>query len=287
MKILHFSDIHAGLFPNGVTWLFDKRALGTATQHIRRKHKQDFSTLTRLADHITNIRPDLIVYTGDLTATAQPGEFKLALQLLKPSVANSHVPVIAIPGNHDAYVNRQDALQARQDAIASLNTFDCPKDMQDASRNLDTLPCNAPLRRIVHGSIAFHILDAAHPMPPWMSGGKTSQTQIDALEQQLKQTKSNDRLNILVSHFPIFMKNGNRLNWRRRIDCDQRLRALADDKLVDMLLCGHIHTPFTFAHEQFTQVCPGSITLHHHFAVIDINEKTQHVQTSLLDVNIL
>lgn len=75
MKIFHFSDIHAG-----------------SKKHFRQEK------LLHIIDEINNGGFDLAIFTGDATNEGQRHEYELAGKLLK----KIKVPLISIPGNHDA-----------------------------------------------------------------------------------------------------------------------------------------------------------------------------------------
>ena len=80
VKIIHFSDPHAG--GRAEDWLayFDKRWVGVFNYRFRRRFKHDLSCLQRAVDYILDTRPDVAVCTGDLTSTGQPGEFEKVLE---------------------------------------------------------------------------------------------------------------------------------------------------------------------------------------------------------------
>ena len=65
---------------------------------------------------------------------------------------------------------------------------------------------------------------------------------------------------------------GGGLGWRRKINIENDLRKWAEDKLFDVLLCGHLHRPFIWRHGGWAQVCAGAMTITRHVAVVDINE---------------
>ena len=273
MRILHFSDLHCGTPPRGLAWLTDKRLLGTLTQRLRRQPHQDWSTIDRLLLLADRLQPDLAVCTGDLCAVSSPDEFTRALHLLEPLRQRLPKRLVYLPGNHDAYVNRTEITDARLHAVRLLN-------------GLSPTAGNLPLQRTL-GPLRLLLLDAARPMPPWRSGGVASLPQHAAILRQLIRPRRPGERRALVSHFPLFRPDGSPLGWRRGITHDRLFRDLAHDGLLDLILCGHIHTPFLHRCGPCTQVCPGSITLHHHCAVITIpdDDPTAPIQTQLLDLN--
>ena len=67
MKIIHFSDPHAG--GPAEDWLayVDKRWVGVFNYRFRRQFRHDMSKLKKAVDYILDVKPDVAVCTGDLT----------------------------------------------------------------------------------------------------------------------------------------------------------------------------------------------------------------------------
>ena len=273
MRILHFSDLHCATPPRGLAWPTAHRLLRTLTQRLRRQPHQDWSTIDRLLLLADRLQPDLAVCTGDLCAVSSPDEFTRALQLLQPPRQRLPKRLVYLPGNHDAYVNRTEITDARLHAVRLLN-------------GLSPTAGHLPLQRAL-GPLRLLLLDAARPMPPWRSGGVATLQQHATILRQLIRPRRPGERRALVSHFPLFRPDGSPLGWRRGITHDRLFRDLAHDGLLDLILCGHIHTPFLHRCGPCTQVCPGSITLHHHCAVITIpdDDSTAPIQTQLIDLN--
>ena len=123
MKIVHFSDPHAG--GSAEDWLayFDKRWVGVFNYRFRRRFRHDLKLLEKAVAYILQERPDVAVCTGDLTSTGQPGEFQRTLEILEP-LRKSGIPLIYLPGNHDCYVKRPKCVNAMKDAVRLLNGDD-------------------------------------------------------------------------------------------------------------------------------------------------------------------
>ena len=99
MKIIHFSDPHAGGPAEDWMAYFDKRWVGVFNYRFRRRFKHDLSKLASAVDYICDVRPDVAVCTGDLTSTGQPGEFAKVFEVLK----NSHLGVFPC---HPKYIQK-------------------------------------------------------------------------------------------------------------------------------------------------------------------------------------
>ncbi|UKI34151.1 MAG: metallophosphoesterase [Lentisphaeria bacterium] len=73
MKIVHFSDPHAGGPAEDLLAYIDKRWVGVFNYNFRRKFRHDMTKLENAVRYILDTKPDVAVCTGDLTSTGQPG----------------------------------------------------------------------------------------------------------------------------------------------------------------------------------------------------------------------
>ena len=93
IRIVHFSDPHAGGPAEDFMAYLDKRWVGVFNFRFRRRFRHDQSKLQKAVDYILQTRPDVAVCTGDLTSTGQPGEFAQVREILKP-LRDSGIPLI-------------------------------------------------------------------------------------------------------------------------------------------------------------------------------------------------
>ena len=256
VRILHLSDMHLGNWPAGFGWLLDKRVLGVFTQHVRRRSRQDYGTIERLLPLVEKVHPDVVVCTGDLGSIAEPSEFERALAVLKPLAGRYGERFMYVPGNHDAYVGHQRNRTALERTCLELNGF-----------GRDAFPVERAF-----GDVRFILVDAAAPMPPWKSAGRLTDDAKQRLEAMLRRQREEGERRVVVCHFPMVDYYGGGLGWRRKINIENDLRKWAEDKLFDVLLCGHLHRPFVWRHGGWAQVCAGAMTITRHVAVVDINE---------------
>ena len=68
---------------------------------------------------LNNLRPDLVVFTGDAVSTSDPREFEAAMKRLRPLV-DSGIPILFSPGNHDRYVRDRACREAFERFRAEL-----------------------------------------------------------------------------------------------------------------------------------------------------------------------
>ena len=83
MRILHFSDIHLGLPPRSLGFLWDKRLLGTLNHWLFRRRKQNLEYIDRALAAMQALQPDWIVCTGDLGSVGSPEELRHAVAILR------------------------------------------------------------------------------------------------------------------------------------------------------------------------------------------------------------
>ena len=123
MKIVHFSDPHAGGPAEDWMAYLDKRWVGVFNYRFRRRFRHDLKLLCKAVAYILQVRPDVAVCTGDLTSTGQPGEFARTLEILEP-LRQSSIPLIYMPGNHDCYVKRRHCVEAVRDMVSFFTRND-------------------------------------------------------------------------------------------------------------------------------------------------------------------
>ena len=123
MKIVHFSDPHAGGPAEDLLAYIDKRWVGVFNYNFRRKFRHDMTKLENAVRYILDTKPDVAVCTGDLTSTGQPGEFELVRPILRP-LRDSPIPLIYLPGNHDCYVKRPKCVKAVNEMVEYLTRED-------------------------------------------------------------------------------------------------------------------------------------------------------------------
>jgi 3',5'-cyclic AMP phosphodiesterase CpdA len=101
VRIAHATDIH-WFVPPSLRELSTKRLLGSANLYLAgRRHHFSRAVQDALVAAIVAESPDVVVISGDLTATALPAEFEVALAALQPIL--QRFPTLIVPGNHDVY----------------------------------------------------------------------------------------------------------------------------------------------------------------------------------------
>ena len=228
MRIAHVTDIHWQNPPSMVELLTLKRALGSANLYLAgRRHHFQRSVQTALVQHLEALEPDLVVITGDLTATATESEFQTARDALDPVL--QRFPTFVIPGNHDVYT--PGARRARR----IRRHFEPWMGLE-----------SGPVGRLDVADVTVLGLDPNRPT--WIqASGEVPDVQLEALAGVLRHPDLADRHVILAIHYPLLDRRGaiydnakhGLLNARALIEV---LRAAP--KKPALILHGHEHHGF-------------------------------------------
>lgn len=105
LKVVHLTDLHVQTPPR-ISEMTGKRLLGSVNLYVLgRKRKFSLAVQQAAVAAAVDQEPDVVVFTGDITAQALDAEFEAAQALLEPIL--SRFPAVLIPGNHDTYVREQ------------------------------------------------------------------------------------------------------------------------------------------------------------------------------------
>ena len=252
MKIVHFSDPHAGGFAEDWMAYIDKRWVGVFNYRFRRRFRHDLAKLSLAVEYILDTRPDVAVCTGDLTSTGQPGEFEKVRPILAP-LRDSGIPLFYTPGNHDCYVRRPKCVAAVREMTGYL------------SRDDYAFP-DFPLVRNCAG-VEFLLLNTSRPSNLLCSWGFVSKADSAWAERVCEKPKTGPR--ILLTHYPI-IEDHPFLRMRHRLFGQKRLLKLMEDRKIDLSLCGHVHKPFLRVDDSGRgECCAGSVTRNGSMVEID------------------
>lgn len=267
MKIVHFSDPHAGGSAEDWMAYFDKRWVGVFNYRFRRRFRHDLKLLEKAVEYILEVKPDAAVCTGDLTSTGQPGEFAKTLEILKP-LQESGIPLVYMPGNHDCYVKRSKCVAAMKNAVSFLN---------GAEFNFDTLP-----RVRTVGDVDFLMLNTSRPSNLLCSWGFVSASDNLWIKDLCNQEKKRPR--ILVTHYPLF-EDHPVLRTRHRLFGQKDILKLLEAGSIDLALCGHVHKPYCRVDENgHGENCAGSVTRNGVMSLIEYDIAENKIKFSPVDL---
>lgn len=225
MRIAHFSDIHIQRTPS-VSELLGKRLIGLANLYVMGRHK-DFvdETVHELVRAVLAQKPDLVLCSGDLTATALESEFQTVHDLLSPILGS--IPFALVPGNHDVYTwtaDRDRPLEAHFGQYTGGGRYPSLHRFGDISVvGLD--PCR------------FH---------PLFASGTIEAAQVDALAALLASKELDGSFVILLLHYPLRGRKGEPYGpWVRNLHGAERLEKVIEASgRIGLILHGHVHHGF-------------------------------------------
>jgi len=191
-RLVHLSDLHFGAH--------DERLVEAVEQHV------------------DDIKPDLVVISGDFTQRARTEQFEQACEFLDRLRQRGH-EVLAVPGNHD--VPLYDVLRRFLSPLARYRRF-----IDDTLCPFVELPGVAVLGINTARSLTF-------------KDGRINEGQVDFIRDTFDRT-SRDVFRILVTHHPLFA-----LPVGEQVEAPVGRQELALDAVsdagVDLLLAGHTH----------------------------------------------
>ncbi len=243
MKIIHFSDVHAGGKAEDWMAYFDKRWVGVFNYRFRRQFQHDLSYLQQAVEFILQEKPDVAIFTGDLTSAGQPGEFASTVELLEP-LRQSEIPLLLLPGNHDYYVNRPNCVKAMKETMVYLS---------NGLVDFDSMPLKIHLK-----GIDFYLINESWPSNLLCSWGFLKRNSSDFMLDECSKDKQYPR--ILIGHYPLIDEHPIS-RMRHRLFGQQDVLKLLHSKAIDISLCGHVHCPSAKLDETGRgEICAGSVT---------------------------
>ncbi len=271
MRIVHFSDIHAGGWLQDFSGYFDKRLLGAFNYLLRRKRHHDWSLVSAAVSKIKLLAPDIVICTGDFTSISEPNEFLRAKDALAPLVEDADFEFLYVPGNHDYYVKKPSCVSALYETFSAVNR---------GKFDLDDLPIHYEFK-----DVSFILLNEAAPVNLFKSTGIVDARSQTWLTSLFHDGNAAGKMVILVAHFPIFDKNGDSLSFRRRCENNKILQSALREKKIDISLCGHIHSHFSRWEENGSvEFCAGSLTYTGYLNLIDIDLSRNRISQEWINV---
>ena len=191
-RLLHLSDLHFGA--------------------------HDEALVEAVEWHVDDLKPDLVVISGDFTQRARTEQFREACEFLERLRERGH-EVLGVPGNHD--VPLYDALRRFLSPLTRYRRF-----INESLCPFIELPGVAVLGINTARSLTF-------------KDGRINEAQIEFIRETFSRTPL-EAVRILVTHHPLFaLKVGDELT--PAIGRQEPALDAVQDAGVDMLLAGHTH----------------------------------------------
>lgn len=228
MRIVVLGDIHLYQLMLWPWDLFSKRVLGQMNLWLHRRHRFHMAGLGAMIQRIDEIRPDLLLGTGDLTTTATRGEFAMVTEKLGPLFARYDTALV--PGNHDRYTFTAARRRYFENALG-----------------VDTVRREPLYRRL---GDRLHLIGLDATRPNFITDrGLLDPIALRRLGQIIEPMTGDDRV-IVICHYPIAMPPGRAPEARRHalIDAGALTGALAGTEAQVLYLHGHVHEPQCWRH---------------------------------------
>ena len=217
MKFIHTSDWHIGRQFHNVSLLEDQR-------HV----------LDQLIEHIEREAVDAVVIAGDIYDRSVPPSAAVELldDVLNRICSDLGVPVLIIPGNHDGaerlrFGSRQ-LSKAGLHIIGELSQITAPVIVKGAGFDICFygIPYNDPETVRNHFAVEVSTHDEAHRF----------------LVEQISEAKSDESLNVLISH--CFIDGADESDSERPLSIGGADRVNYESFTVfDYVALGHLHSP--------------------------------------------
>src|SRR5437868_2440777 len=167
---------------------------------------------------VDQLKPDLVVISGDFTQRARTEQFRQACEFLEGLRERGH-DVLGVPGNHD--VPLYDVLRRFLSPLARYRRF-----IDETLCPFIELPGVAVLGINTARSLTF-------------KDGRINKQQVEFIRETLSRTPS-DATRILVTHHPLFaLEVGGKLD--RAVSRQELALDAVEESGVDMVLAGHNH----------------------------------------------
>ena len=242
VQIAHFSDIHVALRPEADDMNLN-RFFSWMNWTLSRKRKHDLQRLEWTLDRLLNIRPDIILITGDLAHTGLDAEIRTASSMLK-KISGRGIPILILGGNHDMYDRPKNQLGLFR-RIQQEYRLDVDVDENGLCQ---------------FNGLTLLLLEQWIRNPFYMGRGNMRLELLESISRRVKE-KDISRINLAAGHFPIVNASNKKFSFRDRLKHGNDLRRFLEWHRIELYLCGHCHTSFsTQLFAGCTQYCAGSIT---------------------------
>lgn len=255
-RIILFSDIHEEAVFSAGAWK-DKRILGWLNSRLMRGKTFDRSRTDRAVQYILENKPDIVVFPGDAVSTGAPEEFDTAWRRLRP-LAESGIPLIFTPGNHDIYTRDRTCRTAMEDFFRKMN----------GGRTYDPEPYLIEVK-----GLRFAAIHCAKPVPWVMSSGRMTPSTTAFLRRVAEEPSSAPL--VCAGHFPILIDHPLRESRRRVFGAGEAAAMIRSGKIA-LSLCGHMHLGYEKVDNRgYGEICAGSLTRYGSLVVITYRDETR------------
>lgn len=264
--LAHVSDIHITMKPLRLNRrdLFTKRLTGWINLRYlgrARRFRMAEEVLSTAMTEVRRRRPDHFIFSGDATNLGAETEFARAASLL--GVGDPEMPpALAVPGNHDYYTRK----------VVNARIFEQHFGPWQVGHRVDDEVY--PFAQRVGHVWLIGVNSSTANRWPWDAAGRVGPAQMERLRRLLTSLAPGPR--ILVTHYPVSLRNGRPENRFHHLRDVRELVAVAAHGGVSLWLHGHRHGAYHVTDPRvapFPIICVGSTT---QYGLWSYNEYTIH-----------
>ncbi|MEI6224242.1 MAG: metallophosphoesterase [Deltaproteobacteria bacterium] len=225
MRIGHVSDLH----------LSDRGRYPRNGYLPRDCDKHSFRLAQRILEKLEEAQVDHLVVTGDLTLTAESGEFERAAKLLRKWADSGKLTVV--PGNHDVWT------------AESVKTARFLRMVGPDGRGMRRPEASYPFAALPGPEVAIVALDSAQfGEKPFETPGLLGSAQLQACRELVREHVKEGRAVLLALHHHLLLPReripSDALVARTPLfDADKVIRMISDVRIAGVLH-GHRHCAF-------------------------------------------
>lgn len=225
MRLVLIGDVHVYRLWMPPWAMLGKPLLGQMNLWFNRSRHVDISLLEPTLLRVASLKPDHLLLSGDLTTTAREKEFADIAGALRRCLL--HVPVCAVPGNHDRYTHT--ALRRRR------------MERWFAGMMPERFPSLAPLG----GEWSLLALDASRPSA-FNARGMVGEAQLQEASRLLASLPAGRGV-VVLCHYPFLLPEGREDRASHRlVDASAMERVLGSCAARVVYLHGHVHEPWAW-----------------------------------------
>lgn len=242
MRLALIGDIHLYRLWAAPWTLLGKRLAGQCNLWLNRRHRFDRRLLAPVFERVMSIEPDMLLFSGDLTTTAQQSEFDDTLRAIEP--LSTRIPTVIVPGNHDVYTFTSAWVKRMRKTLGELVAK--PAHFQSLTGRWHLLALDSAVPRTLN------------------SRGLIGEAQLSQAGKHLAGLESEDGLIVLCHYPPRKKPDRGEQKWQHRLaDADALEDLLRACPARTLLLHGHLHEPWHWPRtepglEHVTDICAGA-----------------------------
>lgn len=235
MRLALIGDIHAYQLKIHPKRLFSRRIMGHTNLWMNRRFSFNHRVLDVLFDKVRELKPDMVLLSGDVSTTSLEDEFLDIERYLRP--LSEEFKLVLVPGNHDRY------------------TFRAAKAKRIESMLKGILPNEFPHFEQLNEKWRLLALDSATPGFVF-SRGALGPTQMAGARKHLSSLTPEQGV-IVLCHYPVTLPAGVPSSWAHNLAEEKPLRdLLCECPARVVFMHGHVHKPWHLAPETPNEADP-------------------------------